>query len=81
LRDRRGEYIAAGRRDENDGPCWDRLAEDFEKALDHGVVERPSKVDNSSNCSIRAHAPLRIGDGRAWTKLTLLYRVMSMFLD
>lgn len=49
LRDRRAEYIAAGQWDVTDDRCWDWLADDFEKALDTGVVERHSNVENWSN--------------------------------
>jgi len=49
LRDRRDEYIAAGQWDATDDRCWDRLADDFTKALDAGTVERRSNVENWPN--------------------------------
>lgn len=49
LRDRRDEYVAAGHWDATDDRCWDRLADDFRQALDAGIVERRSNVDNWSN--------------------------------
>ena len=46
--DRRDEYIAAGQWDANDR-CWDRLEDDFKKALDTGIVKRDSNVNKLSN--------------------------------
>jgi 23S rRNA G2445 N2-methylase RlmL len=49
LRDRRDEHIAAGQWDATDDRCWDRLADDFTKAHDAGIVERRSNVENWPN--------------------------------
>ena len=49
LRDRRDEYLAAGQWDASDDRCWDKLSDDLEKALDAGIVERHSNVENWSN--------------------------------
>jgi hypothetical protein len=49
LRDRRDEYILSGQWDASDERCWYKLADDFERALDAGIVERHSNVENWSN--------------------------------
>ena len=49
LRGRRDEYLAAGQWDASNGRCWDKLADDFEKALNDGVAERHSNLENWSN--------------------------------
>ena len=51
FRDRRGEYIAAGQWDINDDLYWDKLAGDFEMALNTGIVERHSNVESWSNAT------------------------------